>query len=156
MYNAAIAHAFRFTEDDLTQNKNGKVTDRQKATLLHSGKIASIAFVILGLIIGWGVYQVNKDKNDTAFMRATIVFSVFVFIGLYFFFRGYYIAFRAIAKSATGNISIVYKRKIGNCLVIDSLSFPISGTPTENLFIAGKTYTVYYLGTSTLLCIDEH
>lgn len=156
MYNPSIANNFRFSEDDLVQNKNGKVSDRQKATTRRGGKIACIAIVLLGLIIAWGVYHVNKDKNDAAFLRAIVVFSVFAVIGLYFLFRAFHIASRAVIKNVSGNISIVFKRKIGNCLVIDNLSFPVSGTPTENLFVAGKTYTVYYLGTSTVLTIDEN
>jgi lysylphosphatidylglycerol synthetase-like protein (DUF2156 family) len=156
MFNPSIAHAFRFSEVDLLQNKNGKVSDRQKATSRRSGKIACIALVILGLIIALGVYHVNKDKNDTAFMRASITFSVFASIGLYFLFRAFYIASQAVVKSVSGNISVVFKRKTGNCLVIGNISFPVSETPTENLFVLGKSYTVYYMGTSALLTIDEN
>jgi hypothetical protein len=156
MYNPSIANAFRFLEDDLEQNKSGKISDRQKATIRRGGKISCIALVILGLIISWGVYHVNKGRNDTAFLRAAIVFSIFAIVGLYFLFRAFHIASRAVVKKVSGSVSIVFKRKIGNCLVIDNLSFPVSGTPIENLFVAGKTYTVYYLGTSTVLSINEN
>lgn len=155
MFNAATAKAFRFTEDDLVQNKNGKISERQKAVTRRGGKIACMALLLLGLFIALGIYYANKDKNDTALLRAVIVFSVFAAIGIYFSIRAYYVASGSAVKKASGNILVFFKRKTGNCLVIDNISFPISGTPVENLFKAEKKYTVYYIGTTTLLSIDE-
>lgn len=155
MFNPSIANAFRFSEDDLFQNKNGKISNRQNAVLRHSGKIACIALILLGLIIALGIYHINKSKNDTALLRASIVFSVFAVIGIYFLLRAFYNASKAMVKKITGKVSIVFKGRIGKCINIGNINFPISGTSTGHMFDPAKTYTVYYLGTSTILSIEE-
>lgn len=155
MFNPSIAHAFRFSEDDLLQNKNGKISANQKAVLRHSGKVACIALMLLGLLIACGVYHVNKSKNNTALLIASIVFSVFAVTGGCFLFRAFYNASKAMMKKITGKATIVFKSRIGKCLNIGNINFPISGTSTEHMFDANKIYTVYYLGNTTILSIEE-
>lgn len=155
MSKLTLNEVFRFGDVELEQNRKGNISDYQQRLLRRGGKIAFIAIVLLGLLIALGVYYVNKGKNDTPLMRASITFGVFAVVGLYFWIRSNVLASKRKVKSVTGIVTLVYRRRVGNCISIGDLIFPVAGNQVNGLFKADTPYIIYYAGTSSILSVEE-
>lgn len=152
MSNLTLREVFRFGDAELAQNRKGHLSGYQLRMLKRGGKVAFVLITLLGFVIALGVYAVNEE---TPLMRAAVTLGFFAVTGLYFFIRAHVLASKRKAKSVSGTVTLVYRNRVGNCLVIDNKTFPVSGNRVNGLFKANTPYTIYYTGTSSILSIEE-
>jgi hypothetical protein len=170
-----LGQVLEFSADELALNRNGQLSDAQRARVIHQRRVitlkgAAIALVVVVFLVVLGLVEVphiSSEKDPGSSSTALLVVGVLVFMGLVLFV-GMFRVRRQMQRYTSGQVSsvegIVSTRKHlvrGGLsatgafmpsayryeLTIGELMFLVEGPDVLDAFEAGHRYRGYYAGT---------
>ncbi|NJL94280.1 MAG: hypothetical protein HC915_11430 [Anaerolineae bacterium] len=158
---APLAEALRFSTEDLRQNRQGKLSIRQKGRLwarclgtLAGGLALALAPILLTwLLLGWSNAQLTQA--NLADSRAWLGYAVGLALGAFFFVANFRAVFLLPDLLAAQTVPLEAQAQVwGRYLVIKQRRFVLE-PPSLELIRHGVRYRVYFLPLSnTLLSLE--
>ena len=134
---------FVFDDNDLSFNRDGKLSESQKQRFIVVTKVGTIVFILSGLILSAiFVWSLEEPTNQLTWIIPLFITASFTIIGFYVYRLGGKVHRSGIVKSTIGQA--VFEKRLGETFLRIGGVYFRSRRKFRQLFIPNVQYRIYY------------
>jgi hypothetical protein len=135
--------AFFFNEDDLTSNRVGELSDKQKQRFLTSTRVGTIVFVLSGLVLAAiFVWSWEEPLDQLPWAIPAFMIVSFLIIGIYVYRLGSKVYRSGIVESTTGRA--IFKKRLRETFLQVGGKYFRAQRKFRQIFVPDVQYKIYY------------
>ena len=134
---------FLFDDNDLTLNRDGSLSDKQKKRFIYATRTATITLLLSGLLLSaLLIWSWKKPLDEFPWIIPVLMITAFIIIAIYIYWLGSRVYRSGVVESVVGTVTF-NKWPNEAFMQVDDESFRLTAKFRE-VFISGITYKIYY------------